>query len=65
MQYRITVKDTRFSGDKGVRHEVEAPDLVTAIFLAGAQHGGADHPDALLVVKAEVPAGWMEVSLDG
>ena len=62
MQYRITIKDTRFSDKKKVIG-VEADGLATALFVAGTMHGTVDLPEVLEVVKAEMPAGWIEVPL--
>ena len=62
MQYRITVKDSRLSGGESV-HEVEAESLTQAIFLVGTEYGTVAYPEVLTVIKAEIPAGWMEVAL--
>ncbi len=62
MNYRITIEDSRFH-NKRKTLEVEADDLATAIFVAGTEHGAVNYPEVIKVVKAEVPAGWMEVSL--
>lgn len=62
MNYRITVEDTRFQNKQAVI-EVEALDLATALFMAGTQYSGVEYPEVVKVVKAEVPAGWIEVAL--
>ncbi len=64
MLYRITMKDTRFTGKQTV-YEVEAEDVVTAIFLAGAERGHVEFPEAIQFVKAEIPGDWKEVIVSG
>lgn len=62
--YRITVRDDRFNGRTNTA-EVEADSLTEAIFKVGMEYGSVDllNADVLTVVKAEVPAGWVEVAL--
>lgn len=62
MNYRITIRDTRFSDGRKV-FEVEADSLATALFVAGTNHGAVEFPEVIEVVKAEVPAGWIEMEL--
>ena len=62
MQYRITLKDSRFTDGESV-NEVEAKSLTQAIFLVGTKYGDTIYPDLIEIVKAEIPAGWMEVAL--
>jgi len=62
MNYRITIRDTRFS-DRQKVFEVEADSLATALFVAGTQHGTVEFPEVIEVVKAEIPTGWVGVKL--
>jgi hypothetical protein len=64
MRYRITIEDTRLQNRQSVV-EVEADDLATALFMAGTEYSSVQYPEVIRVVKAEVPAGWVGVSLDG
>lgn len=62
MKYRITVDNTAESEIEVL--EVEASSLASAVFAAGMQMAQNGNPvGSVEVVKAEVPAGWIEVSL--
>ncbi len=62
MKYRITVDNMGESTVEAL--EVDAPDLASAIFAAGMQMACNGNPvGQVLVIKAEVPAGWQEVKL--
>jgi hypothetical protein len=62
VNYRITIKDGRFDNKTKVI-EVEADTLASALFVAGVMHDTVEFPEVLEVVKAETPAGWIEVPL--
>lgn len=62
-EYRITVDNKEECEVSQVT--VKAESLGRALFMAGVEAGrrcGCD-PGALVVVKAETPAGWIEVEI--
>ncbi len=62
MKYRIIVNNRDRLGNEVF--EVEAPNLATAILLAGMELARSRNPVLPPeVVKVEIPAGWMEVVL--
>jgi hypothetical protein len=62
VRYRIYWDDSENCKVDAV--EVDAPNLATAIFLAGMQVAHNGHGSGPLeVVRAEVPAGWTEIEL--